>query len=111
MRIRPVNELKRATLRTQNEFLEMIQKFEKRSKFITIRRKSNFWGLLGMQIDIEKENKVTEEMRKYIKSFCDYVEEEKSGTVWYYNYDSYALPTEEEDEWTLQFEICIHFER
>lgn len=95
LRIREVKAL-------QREFIDTIKKFEKRSKFIEICIVNTYWGLCAMQINIKKENKIVAEMVDYIKSFCDYQDDE-----WFYSYDDCAME-DDEDEWELKFEICVY---
>lgn len=98
-------ELRKATKIAQRQFVEAMRAFEKRSKFITITSANSFWGLYVMHIDIAKENKVTDEMLDYIKSLCDYREDDEYS-IWFHSYDSYDIDVDE-DEWTLKYQICV----
>lgn len=100
-------EKRRMIKRQQAQVIREIENFAKRSKLITIIYNRSFWGRVCMQININKYNKVVNEMVEYIKTFCDYVEEENNGSMWLRNYDDLA-EDEEADMWTLEYEICLH---
>jgi hypothetical protein len=106
MRNREYVEKRRMVRRQQAQVISAIEGFAKRSKLITIVYNRSFWGRVCMQINISKYNKVVSEMVEYIKTFCDYVEEENNGSMWLRNYDD--LAEEDEDVWALKYEICLH---
>ena len=106
MRNREYVEKRRMVRRQQAQVISAIEGFAKRSKLITIVYNRSFWGRVCMQININKYNKVVDEMVEYIKTFCNYVEEENNGSMWLRNYDD--LAEEDEDVWVLEYEICLH---
>lgn len=72
-----------------------LEKFAKRSKYITITYTHNGFGILRMDIQVEKENKVTREMKDYLHSLCYFYEEEEGYKCnkyeWFRNYDDLAM--------------------
>ena len=107
MRNKELMEKKRIVRRQQAQVISAIEGFAKRSKLITIVYNRSFWGRVCIRININKYNKVVNEMVEYIKTFCNYVEEEDNGSMWLRNYDDLA-ENENADEWALEYEICLH---
>ena len=88
-------------------FKAEIEKFEKRSKAITVVHKFEIYNRYYTQINITKQNKVVNEMIEYIKGFCDVVEIDTDGTVWLRNYDD--LADEDTDDYSqVEYDVCIH---
>ena len=100
-------EKRRMVRRQQAQVIKTIESFTKRSKLITIVYNRQLWGRVCMQINISKYNKVVNEMVEYIKTFCNYVEEENNGGMWLCNYDDLAKD-ENADVWTLEYSFCLH---
>lgn len=107
MRDREFVEKRRMVRRQQAQVISAIEGFAKRSKLITIVYNRRLWGRVCMQVNINKYNKVVNEMVEYIKTFCDYVEEENNGSMWLRNYDD-LVEDEDADVWVLEYEICLH---
>ena len=119
------------TTREERKFyygiIEEVEKFAKRSKFITVRRKWTY-GFLRIDLTIVENKlntKVPTELLNYLKSFCDYCEDERETNqphpaIWLKNYDDHAgcigyvdenniihFYENEEDENLLKTEFCI----
>lgn len=107
MRDREFIEKRRMVRRQQAQVISAIEGFAKRSKLITIAHNRRLWGRVYLQINISKYNKVVNEMVEYLKTFCNYVEEESNGSMWLHNYD-YLAEDEDADVWAIEYEICIH---
>ncbi len=83
---------------TRNESRQVrytLEKFAKRSKYITITYTHNGFGILRMDIQVEKENKVVREMKDYLHSLCYFYHEDKERCLdytyeWFRNYDDLA---------------------
>lgn len=88
-------------------FKKEIETFEKRSKMIKIVSARDIFNRHYTQIDVVKNNKVVEEMIKYVKNLCEYVEVEKDGTMWLCNYND--LADEDTDYSKAEYNICIRF--
>ena len=86
-------------------FHKQIETFEHRSKMIKIISARNIFNRHYTQIDIIKNNKVVNEMIKYIKGLCEYVEIEENGTMWFRNYND--LIDEDTDYSKAEYNICI----
>jgi hypothetical protein len=94
--------IKRELRRTTRE----IEIFEKRSKMIKIIYARDIFNRHYTQINITKKNKIVNEMIEYIKSFCDYVEIEKDGSMWFRNYNDLADTDTEYSK--AEYQFCIH---
>lgn len=80
--------------------------FEKRSKMIKVIYARDILNRHYAQINITKKNKIVNEMIEYIKSFCDYVEIEKDGSMWLRNYNN--LADTDTDCSKAEYQFCIH---
>ena len=107
MKNREFIEKRRMVRRQQAQVISTIEGFAKRSKLITIVYNRTLWGRVSMQININKYNKVVNEMVEYLKTFCNYVEEENDGSMWLHNYD-YLVEDEDADVWAVEYAICVH---
>ena len=87
-------------------FKAEIEKFEKRSKLIAVVHKCELCNRYYTQINVNKFNKVVNEMIEYIKTFCDNVETEKSGTIWLCNYNEFA--DDDSEYLKAEYNVCIH---
>lgn len=96
------NELRKLTERKHKKVIETLRGFEKRSKFIEIKRCNNIWGSLCIEVIITKENKIVDEMIDYLKNICGRIEEE-GMSVWFYNYED----NNDFEDWDFQLEICV----
>ena len=107
MRDRELMEKQRMVRRQQAQVIRTIEGFAKRSKLITIVHNKRVWGRVYMQINISKYNKIVNEMVEYLKTLCNYVEEENDGSIWLHNYD-YLIDDEDADVWALEYAVCVH---
>ena len=99
-------EKKRLAKRAQGQFRKQIEAFAKRSKFITIVQHRTYWGRIYLQINVDKYNKVVNEMIEYFKTLCNYVEEDNDDTMWIRNYND--LTEENNELWAIEYDICVH---
>ena len=88
---------------TARTFINTLEAYAKRSKYITIVHKYIGWHLCGVQVNVTKENKVVREMVQYIASVLPYKEEEDmtNGAIWYKSH----AEEQEEDVWEAQ--CCV----
>ena len=97
----------RIVKRQLRAFKTEIEKFEKRSKAITVIRTFETFNRYYTRINITKQNKVVNEMIEYIKGFCDIVDVDADGTMWLKNYDD--LADEDTDDYSQpEYDVCIH---
>ena len=53
---------------------------------------------------------VVREMMEYLKSICPFYDINESSSAWFHNYnDTIIRYADEEDEWEVQFEICVSY--
>ena len=98
--------MKNTTKKAQKEIRNTLEKFAKRSKYISIVRHSTFYGFQNIQIKCEKETKIYKELLTYLISLCKYVEMEKNSKfIWFHNYD--ICKDDECEEWEHQIQICL----
>jgi hypothetical protein len=97
----------RMVKRQLRTFKAEIEKFEKRSKAITVIHKFEFYNRYYTQINITKQNKVVNEMIEYIKELCDITYTDPDGTMWLKNYDDLA-DVDTEDYSQPEYDVCIH---
>ena len=95
----------RMVKRQLRAFKTEIEKFEKRSKAITVIHKFELCNRYYIQINITKQNKVVNEMIEYIKGLCDITYTDPDGTMWLKNYDDL---TDTEDYSQPEYDVCIH---
>jgi hypothetical protein len=48
-------------------------------------------------------------MMEYLKSICPFYDINDTDSSWFYNYDNTRFRDDEEDEWEVQFEICVSY--
>ena len=92
--------------KAQSEVKETLQKFAKRSKYITYQRANTFYGFCRIDVAVSNDGKVVQEMMEYLKSICPYCEDSDEDTTWFHNYEENPL-REDVDDWEVQFEICV----
>ena len=96
--------------KAQEEVKNNLQKFAKRSKHITYETANTFYGFCRIDIIVSKEGKVVREMMEYLKSICPFYYFDESSSAWFRNYDDTIIRyADEEDEWEVQFEICVSY--
>lgn len=99
--------------KAHREVIMTLEKFAKRSKHITFIRKNSFWGLCRIDLSVSKNGKVAQEMLDYLKSICPYYEladlSAQDPTAWFHNCDTTIIKQDSEDEWDVEFEICVSY--
>lgn len=95
--------------KAQEEVKDNLQKFAKRSKYITYDGADTFYGFCRIDVIVNKDGKVVREMMEYLKSICPFYDIEDTDSSWFYNYDNTRFRDDEEDEWEVQFEICVSY--
>jgi hypothetical protein len=97
------------TRREGREVRYTLEKYEKRSKNITITYKRTYGDMMRMDIEIKKENKVTDEMLAYLHTLCYFHEAVEYGdryySEWFRNYDDLAT----EELFYYGMEIVVNF--
>ena len=70
---------------TARNFINTLEAFAKRSKYISVRRQYIAFELCSVQVDFTKSNRVVREMLRYIANVLPYeeVEEYDENTTWY----------------------------
>lgn len=84
------------------EVIETLRKFAKRSKFISVERTNEWWGLCRIDMRITGESKVVKEVKDYLCTFCSYYAKDEYGE-WYKTAEDYA-----EDDWAVDFEVYVY---
>ena len=96
--------------KAHREVKEMLQKFAKRSKYITYKRAESYWGLCRIDISVSKDGKVVNEMMEYLKSICPFYDFSSTSSAWFHNYDDTKIERpSDEDEWVVEYEICVSY--
>ena len=95
--------------KAQEEVKDNLQKFAKRSKNITYDGADTFYGFCRIDVIVNKDSKVVREMMEYLKSICPFYDINDTDSSWFYSYDNTRFRDDEEDEWEVQFEICVSY--
>lgn len=95
--------------KAHNEVILALRNFAKRSKYITYHGEDSFYGWCRIDVIVNKDGKVAREMMEYLKSICPFYDIEGTDSSWFYNYDNTRFRDDEEDEWEVQFEICVSY--
>lgn len=96
--------------KAQEEVKDNLQKFAKRSKHIIYDGADTFYGFCRIDVIVNKDGKVVREMMEYLKSICPFYNINESSSAWFHNYDDTIIRyADEEDEWEVQFEICVSY--
>ena len=95
--------------KAHNEVILALRNFAKRSKYITYYGEDSFYGWCRIDVIVNKDGKVVREMMEYLKSICPFYDIEDTDSSWFYNYDNTRFRDDEEDEWEVQFEICVSY--
>ena len=95
--------------KAQEEVKDNLQKFAKRSKNITYDGADTFYGFCRIDVIVNKDSKVVREMMEYLKSICPFYDINDTDSSWFYSYDNTRFRDDEEDEWEVQFVICVSY--
>ena len=96
--------------KAHNEVILALRNFAKRSKYITYYGEDSFYGFCRIDVIVNKDSKVVREMMEYLKSICPFYDINESSSAWFHNYnDTIIRYADEEDEWEVQFEICVSY--